>query len=347
MHTNSQAVPTDPTDPPEPRRSRLLLSFACSASTVITLCAAVGAVHAADASYPSRPIRWVVATAPGGGVDATARILTPRLSEQMGQTWIVDNRAGAAGNVGVEIVARSNPDGYTLLAATSTVLTVNPSLYKMPVSIEKDLQPITTLAAAEQAVIVHPSVPAKNLNELIALAKQKPGALNYASAGTGTALHLGAELLKLRTGISMTHVPYKGGGPAAAATLNGETQVIVGTVASTIAFIQAGRLRAIASTSAQRSKLLPDVPTVAESGYPGFEAGVWFGLLGPSGLGKSVVDRLHAETLGALRQPEVSTAMSRQGLEARPNAPAEFAARIRSETLTWATVIKKAGIRPD
>ncbi len=313
----------------------------------ILFSAATDGAVAADSAYPTRPIRWVVATAPGGGVDATARILAPKLSEQMGETWIVDNRAGAAGNVGVEIVARSSPDGYTLLAATSTVLTVNPSLYKMPVSIEKDLQPITTLAAAEQAVIVHPSVPARTLKELIALARQNPGALNYASAGTGTALHLGAELLKLRTGISMTHVPYKGGGPAAAATLSGETQVIVGTVASTIAFINSGRLRAIASTSAKRSKLLPDVPTVAESGYPGFEAGVWFGLLGPSGMPAAIVNRLHAQTLDALKQPDVSTALSRQGIEARPTTPAEFAARIRTETATWAAVVAKAGIRPE
>jgi tripartite-type tricarboxylate transporter receptor subunit TctC len=313
----------------------------------IVFCAAAGGAVAADSAYPTRPIRWVVATAPGGGVDATARILAPKLSEQMGETWIVDNRAGAAGNVGVETVARSTPDGYTLLAATSTVLTVNPSLYKMPVNIEKDLQPITTLAAAEQAVIVHPSVPARTLKELIALARQNPGALNYASAGTGTALHLGAELLKLRTGISMTHVPYKGGGPAAAATLSGETQVIVGTVASTIAFINSGRLRAIASTSAKRSKLLPDVPTVAESGYPGFEAGVWFGLLGPSGMPAAIVNRLHAQTLDALKQPDVSTALSRQGIEARPTTPAEFAARIRTETATWAAVVAKAGIRPE
>jgi tripartite-type tricarboxylate transporter receptor subunit TctC len=310
-------------------------------------CCAIGSTpHAADA-YPTRPIRWVVATAPGGGVDAIARILAPRLGEQMGQTVIVENRPGAGGNVGVEIVARSNPDGQTLLASTSTVLTVNPSLYKMPVSIEKDLQPITVLAAAEQAVVVHPSVPAKSLKELIALAREKPGALNYASAGTGTALHLGAELLKLRTGIDMTHVPYKGGGPAAAATLSGEAQVIVGTVASTIAFIQAGRLRPIASTGAKRSRLLPDVPTVAESGYPGFEASVWFAMLGPSGTPKDIVQRLYTETLKALKQADVQTAMSRQGMEAQPNTPAALAARIRNETATWATVIKKTGIRLD
>ena len=300
---------------------------------------------AADTAYPTRPVRWVVATAPGGGVDATARTLAPRLSDSMGQTWIVDNRPGAGGNVGVEIVARASPDGYTLLICTSTLLTVNPSLYKMPVSIEKDLQPVTMLAAAEQAVVVHPGVPAKNLKELIALAKQKPGALNYASAGTGTAVHLGAELLKFRTGIDMTQVNYKGGGPAAAATLSGETQVMVATVASTIAFIQSGRLRVIASTAAKRSRLLPDVPTVAESGYPGFEASVWFAMLAPAGTPREIVQRLHAETSKALREPDLQSIMARQGMEVQPSTPAELATRIRSETATWAALIKKTGIR--
>ena len=307
-------------------------------------CAVATAACAAD-TYPTRPIRWIVATAPGGGVDATARTLAPRLSESMGQTWIVDNRAGAGGNVGAEIVARSSPDGYTLLIGTSTLLTVNPSLYRMPVSIEKDLQPVTMLAAAEQAVVVHPSVPAKNLNELIALAKQKPGALNYASAGTGTAVHLGAELLKFRAGIDMIQVNYKGGGPAAAATLAGETQVMVATVASTIAFIPGGRLRAIASTGAKRSRLLPDVPTVAESGYPGFEASVWFAMLAPAATPRDIVQRLHTETTRALREPDLQTVMGRQGMEVQPSTPAELAARIRSETVTWAALIKKTGIR--
>jgi tripartite-type tricarboxylate transporter receptor subunit TctC len=320
-----------------PRRSAAALAL-------LGCCTLAGAADAPD-TYPNRPVRWIVATAPGGGVDATARILAPKLTDFLGQTVVVENRPGAGGNVGVEAVARSTADGYTLLASTSTVLTVNPSLYKMPVSIEKDLQPITSLSAAEQAVVVHPSLPVKNLKDLIALAKQKPGALNYASAGTGTAVHLGAELLKLRTGINMTHVPYKGGGPAAAATLAGETQVIVGTVASTIPFIQAGRLRAIAATGAARSKLLPDLPTVAESGYPGFEAFVWFAMLGPSGMPKDAVQRLHAETVKALKLPDVQTAMSRQGMEVMPSTPAELTARIKRETLTWAELIRKTGIR--
>ena len=303
--------------------------------------------QAAGTSYPNRPIRAVVATAPGGALDAVMRILSPKLTDSMGQTWVVDNRSGASGNVGAEIVARANADGYTALTSTSTLLTVNPALYRMSFNIEKDLQPVTLLASGEQVVVVHPGVQAKTLAELIALAKQKPGALNYASAGQGTAIHLGAELLKLRAGIDMTQVPYKGGGPAAAAVLGGEVQVLVGTVASTIAFIQAGRLRALASTGARRSRLMPELPTVAESGYPGFEAGLWFGMTLPSATPKEIVQRLHRETLKALQYPDVQTAMARQGLEPESGSPAELAARIRRETATWAAVIKKTGIRAE
>ncbi len=301
----------------------------------------------AGTSYPNRPIRAVVATAPGGALDAVMRILSPKLTDSMGQTWVVDNRSGASGNVGAEIVVRANADGYTVLTSTSTLLTVNPALYRMSFNIEKDLQPVTLLASGEQVVVVHPGVQAKTLAELIALAKQKPGALNYASAGQGTAIHLGAELLKLRAGIDMTQVPYKGGGPAAAAVLGGEVQVLVGTVASTIAFIQAGRLRALASTGARRSRLMPELPTVAESGYPGFEAGLWFGMTLPSATPKEIVQRLHRETLKALQYPDVQTAMARQGLEPESGSPAELAARIRRETATWAAVIKKTGIRAE
>jgi tripartite-type tricarboxylate transporter receptor subunit TctC len=300
---------------------------------------------AAAASYPNRPVRVVVASAPGGGVDAVARIVSLRLSDSMGQTWVVDNRAGAGGNVGAEIVTRANPDGYTALASTSTLLTVNPSLYKMSFSVEQDLQPISVLAVGEQVVVVHPSVAAKSLKDLVALAKQKPGFLNYASAGTGTAIHLGAELLKMRAEIDMTQVNYKGGGPAAAAVVAGEVQVLVGTVASTIPFVQAGRLRALATTGLKRSKTMPDLPTVAESGYPGFEAGLWFALSVPSGTPKPIIDRIHRETVKVLQQPDVQTAMARQGLEPEPSTPEEMAARISRETDMWAGLIKKIGIR--
>jgi tripartite-type tricarboxylate transporter receptor subunit TctC len=325
----------------------LPIAYRVAAALAVVLPGTAADTQAADTSYPNRPIRVVVATAPGGGVDAVTRIVSPKLTDSMGQTWVVDNRAGAGGNVGAEIVARASPDGYTVLASTSTLLTVNPSLYRMPFSVEKDLQPVTVLAIGEQVVVVHPGVPVKTLAELITLAKQKPGALNYASAGQGTALHLGAELLKLRAGIEMTQVPYKGGGPAAAAVLAGEVQVLVGTMASTITFIQAGRLRALAATGAKRSRLSPDLPTVAESGYPGFDAGVWFGMTLPSATPKTIVERIHKEALKALHYPDVQTAMARQGMESGAGSPADMAARIRRETSTWAAVIKKTGIRAE
>jgi tripartite-type tricarboxylate transporter receptor subunit TctC len=312
----------------------------------ILFCAASGGAVAADSSYPTRPIRWVVATAPGGGVDATARILAPKLSEQMGETWIVDNRAGAAGNVGVEIVARSSPDGYTLLAATSTVLTVNPSLYKMPVNIEKDLQPITTLAAAEQAVIVHPSVPARTLKELIALARQNPGALNYASAGTGTALHLGAELLKLRTGISMTHVPYKGGGPAFTALVGGEVHIMFVASQTATSLLKSGKLRVLGVSTAKRSQLLPAVPTIAEAGVPGYEVNSWSALFVPAGTPATIVKSLNTEVSKGLKQPDAAEVLEKQGLEYSSGAPEEVAAMIRSEVAKWTKVIKTMGIKP-
>lgn len=322
-------------------------SLRTNAIVLLAVGVVAGLAQAAETPYPSRPIRAVVASAPGGALDAVARIVAPKLSDSMGQSWVLDNRAGAGGNLGAEIVARANPDGYTALIATNTLLTVNPSLYKMPFTVENDLQPISMLATGEQVVVVNPGVPAKTLQEFIALARQKSGTLNYASAGVGTAGHLATELLNMRAGIDMKHVPYKGGGPATAAVLGGEVQVWVGTAAPTIPLIQSGRLRALATTGAKRSKLTPDLPTVAESGYPGFETGLWFALLVPSATQKSIVERIHSETLQVLRQPDVHTAMSRQGLEPASSTPAELVARIRKETATWAALLKKAGIRAE
>jgi tripartite-type tricarboxylate transporter receptor subunit TctC len=324
-------------------QSRLFRTVATLALLIVGVRAELAT--AAESAYPTRPIRVVVATAAGGGVDATTRILAPKLTDSTGQTWIVDNRSGAAGNVGGEIVAHANPDGYTVLASTSTLLTVNPSLYTMSFNVQRDLQPVTTLAGGEQVVVVHPSLPVKTLQELVALAKKKPGALNYGSAGIGTAVHLGAELLNMRAGIEMNQVPYKGGGPSTAAVVAGEVQVVVGTIASTIPFVQAGRLRALATTGPKRSRLLPDLPTVAESGYPGFEASVWFALLVPAATPKTIAERIRNETVKALQLPDVHAAMARQGLEPRPSTPAELAARIRDESTTWAALIKKLGIR--
>jgi len=319
---------------------------ACIASAIalLGLCIAPAVAQAADAAYPTRPVRLVVPFAPGGGVDATARIVAPKLSESMGQNWVVDNRTGAAGNIGSEIVAHSNPDGYTVLLALDTQLTANPSLYHLPFSVEKDLQPVVILAVSDQIVVVHPGVPAKTLKEFIALAKQKPGQFRHGSAGVGSSNHLAAELFKKTTGIDVVHVPYKGAGPALAAILTGEIQMNVSSTASTLPFIKSGRLRALASTGAKRGKALPDVPTVAESGYPGFEAIQWYGLVVPHATSKSIVTRIHQDSLKALQNPEVRTSMDRLGLEQDPGTPEALVARIRKETATWAAIIKQAGI---
>lgn len=303
-------------------------------------------LHAAESSYPTRSIRLVVSFAPGGGLDLAARTIAPKLTAAMGQTWVVDNRSGAAGNLGAEIVARANPDGYTVMLALNTQLTANPTLYnKLPFSVEKDFQPISMIGTSEHVVLVHPSVPAKTFKEFLALAKQKPGQLNYASAGSGSAIHMASELLKLRTGIDMTHIAYKGGGPATAAALAGESQVLVGTSPPALPHISSGRLRALATTGPRRSKVLPDLATVAELGYPGFDTSQWYGAFVPSATPAEIVERIRAELHKALQQPDIQAAMASQGVDLDPGTPAALAARIKTETATWAAVIKAAGIR--
>lgn len=313
--------------------------------TVLGFGIAASVAQAADSTYPTRPVRLVVPFAPGGGVDATARIVAPKLSESMGQNWVVDNRTGAAGNIASEIVARANPDGHTVLLALDTQLSANPSLYKLPFNVTRDLQPVVILAVSDQIVVVHPGVPAKTLKEFIALAKQKPGALRHGSAGVGSSNHLTAELFKKVTGLNMVHVPYKGAAPAAAAILAGEIQMNISSTASTIGHIQAGRLRALASTGLKRGKALPDLPTVAESGYPGFEAIQWYGLVVPGATPKSIVARIHADSVKALQSADVRAAMDRLGLGQEPSTPEALRARIKKETATWAAIIKDAGIR--
>lgn len=289
----------------------------------------------------------LVPFAPGGGADTLARIITPRLHEAMGQAWVVDNRSGAAGNVAAEIVARATPDGYTALLGFSTALTVNPSLYKLPFSIEKDLQPVTLLANSQYILVLHASVPANSLADFIALAKAKPGGYNYASAGVGSPLHLASELLQKRAGIRMTHILYKGGGPAAASVLGGETQVLFGSVASSLPHVKSGRLKALASTGARRSKVAPELPTMAEQGFPGFDVSSWYGLLLPARTPVPIVNRLQAEFVKAAASSDVQQAMSRQGLEVETGSARDLAARIAMETAMWATVIRDAGIKAD
>jgi tripartite-type tricarboxylate transporter receptor subunit TctC len=263
----------------------------------------------------------------------------------MGQFWVVDNRAGAAGNIASDIVARAIPDGQTVLVALDTQLTANPSLYKLPFSVEKDLKPVVILAVSDQAIVVNPKVPAKTLKDFIALAKQKPGALRHGSAGVGSSNHLAAELFKKVTGVNILHVPYKGAGPAAAAVLSGEIQMNVSSVASLIGFVKSGRLRALATTGLQRNKALPDVPTVAESGYPGFEAVQWYALVVPGKTPKYIVKRIYDDTVKALKSADVQATMDRLGMQQDLSTPEELRARIRKESAQWSAIIKEAGIR--
>ena len=313
------------------------------------LAAGVGPALAAQApaEQPTRPVRLLVPFAPGGGADTLARIMTPKLSESMGQQWVVDNRGGAAGNIAAETVARATPDGSTVFMGFSTVLTVNPSLYKLPFSVERDLQPVTLLATAQYILVVHPGVGAGTVKELIALMKQKPQTFNYASAGVGSPLHLAGELFQRRAGVQMTHLPYKGGGPAAAAVLSGEAQLIFGSVASSIPHVKAGKLKALATTGTQRSKVAPDVPTMAEAGLPGVEVTSWYAFMLPGGATAAAVSRLREHALKALGVPDVQQAMARQGLEPDTSTAQELAARIRRESKTWAEVIKAANIRAE
>ncbi|MEO8441325.1 MAG: tripartite tricarboxylate transporter substrate binding protein [Betaproteobacteria bacterium] len=320
----------------------MIKSLICAISACVSLSAA-----AADDVYPSHPVRLLVPFAPGGGADALSRIITPKLHEALGQAWVVDNRGGAAGNIAAETVAKAAPDGYTALMGFSTVLTVNPSLYKLSYSVTKDLQPVTLLATAQYILVIHPSVAATTLKEFIALAKQKPGSLNYASAGVGSPLHLAAELFKKRAGIDMVHLVYKGGGPAATAVLAGEAQVLFASVASSVPQIKAGRLKALATTGTKRSKVAPDLPTIAESGFPGFDVSSWYALLVPAGTPQAIVNRIRGAAIKAVQLPDVQEAMSRQGLEVETSTPQELAARMKAETAVWAGVIKEAGIKAE
>ena len=312
----------------------------------VAACVSLSAA-AADDNYPTRPVRLLVPFAPGGGADALSRIITPKMHDALGQAWVVDNRGGAAGNIAAETVAKAAPDGYTALMGFNTVLTVNPSLYKLTYSVTRDLQPVTLLATAQYILVIHPSVAATTLKDFIALAKQKPGSLNYASAGVGSPLNLAAELFKKRAGIDMAHLAYKGGGPAAVAVLSGEAQVLFASVASSIPQVKAGKLKALATTGIKRSKVAPDLPTIAESGFPGFEVSSWYALLVPAKTPAAIVNKIRGAAIKAVELPDVQEAMSRQGLDVETSTPQKLAARMSAETAVWAGVIKDAGIKAE
>lgn len=292
---------------------------------------------------PTKPIRMLVGFAPGGGTDTTARAMGAKLSERLGQQIIIDNRPGAAGNIATEILSNATPDGYTILMGTIAALAINPSLYKkLPFDPLKDVQPITRAVDSTNALVVHPSVPAKSVKELVALAKTKP--LNGGSSGVGGAGHLALELFNLQAGTKIVHVPYKGGGPAMVDLLGGQINLIFATAASAVGHIKSGKIRALAVSTAKRSGLLPELPTVAEAGLKGFEANNWYGLLAPAKTPRNVIDRLNKESIAVLNLPEVKGLLFKQGLDVSTSTPEAFAAYIRSEKAQWEKVIKAAGL---
>jgi tripartite-type tricarboxylate transporter receptor subunit TctC len=314
--------------------ARILLVFA----------ACIAAAPAGAAEYPARPIRLLVGFAPGGGTDTTARAISQKLTAALGQQVVVDNRPGASGSIAAEITAKASPDGYTVLLSTIAALAVNPSLYeKMAYDPIKDLAPVTRAADSTNFLVVHPSVPAKSVKDVIALAKSR--SLNCGSSGVGGAGHLALELFNLQAGTKIVHVPYKGGGPAIIDLLAGNINLIFATGASSINHVKAGKIRALGVTTARRSALAPELPTIAEAGLPGFEANNWNGVVVPAKTPRPIINRLNKEFTAALSLPDIKSFLFNQGLDAAPSTPEAFASYIKSETAKWAKVIKAAGIK--
>ena len=295
-------------------------------------------------SFPTKPIRLVVPLAPGGGGDTVARLICQKISESMEQTVVVDNRPGGSTMIGTELVARSAPDGYTLVVATSSH-GINPSLYKLPYDPVKDFSGIAFIATSPMMLTVHPSVPAKTVKDLIALAKAKPGKLNYGSSGMASIVHLAGELFNLQAGVKTVHIPYKGTGPALNELLGGQIDMMFASPVPTIPHVRNGRLRAIAMASAERSPAIPDLPTIAESGLPGFEAATYYIVLGPAGVPSAVVSKLNTEIVKAARSPDVKGKLSSDGAIIVGGTAQQAIGHIKSEIARWARVVKSAGIK--
>lgn len=323
------------------RKPAAAISLLLSA-LALGLCAA----GANSQGYPAKPIRLIVPLAPGGAMDTVARSLSLKLTEALGQTVVVDNRGGGGGSIGAELVARAAPDGYTLLMASASSV-IHPIMYKAQYDPVRDFAPVSQVTTQPYVIVVNPAVPAKTVTELVAYAKSNPGKLNYASSGNGSLIHLTGELFKYATGIEMVHVPYKGIGAAYPDLIGGQIQLTFGSIISALPQIRAQRLRALAVTSAQRSKSLPEVPSVAEAGIPGFVVTNWYGVVAPAGTPHNIVERLHREIIKALQLADLVTRLTNDGAEAAGSSPQLFAAHIKAERDKWARVIKQTGIKGD
>ena len=319
-----------------------------AATSTMTLCCLLVAASAQAQAWPSKPIRFIVPFPPGAATDLLTRTIAPALGEGLGQQVVVDNRLGAGGMIGVELAAKSPPDGYTLVLATVGPIAINPSLYtKMPFDPAKDLVPITLAGNIFNVLIVHPALPAQSVKALIALARARPGELNYGSSGTGAADHLAAELFQSMTKTKMAHIPYKGGPLAMIDLVSGNLQLMFATVPTAIGLVKGGKVRAMAIANSQRFPLMPELPTVAEAGIPGFVVNNWCGVFAAGGTPANIVTRLNAELAKALALPAVKKRLLENGLDAISNTPEQFAAYIRAETTKWAVVVKDANVKVD
>ncbi len=296
------------------------------------------------AAYPAQPVRFLVPNPPGGASDALARILAQKLTESFGQQVIVDNRAGGGGMIATEIAARATPDGYTMLLGFNGNLAFNPAIQRVPYDPIRDFAPVGLVATSQYIVVSHPSAP-RSLTEFVAYAKARPAQLNYSTAGSGSPSHLGAELLKQATGMNLIHVPYKGGAPAATAVITGEAHLLVASIPATLPQVKAGKLNALGVTGPKRATIAPDIPTIAEVGYPGFEMTAWYGIVFPARTHATQVQRMNAELMKALRLPDTVEQMNRQGLDVSGSSPDAFAAHLKREIPKWARVVKEAGIK--
>ncbi|MGH8641379.1 MAG: Bug family tripartite tricarboxylate transporter substrate binding protein [Burkholderiales bacterium] len=317
-------------------------------SAFILCCALAAGLANAQQAYPSKPVRMVLPYPPGGGSDTIGRPLAQKLTESLGQQVVVENRGGANGNIGMEFAARAAPDGYTIVFALTAQLAINPGLYnKVPYDPVKDFAPITLLGTGAYILVVHPSLPAKSLKQLVALAKAQPGRIAYSSSGNGSGGHLAAELLNSMAGIRMLHVPYKGGGPALMDLIAGQVQVLFSTQLASWPHIQSGRIRALAVSTAKRPASIPDLPTIAEAGLPGYDSGVWYGVLAPAGTPREIITRLNSEIIRALNQPDYRGLLVNNAIDPIGSPPEQLGQYIKSELVKWAKVVKDAGVRVD
>jgi tripartite-type tricarboxylate transporter receptor subunit TctC len=299
-------------------------------------------------TYPVKPVRLVIPYPPGGGSDTIGRPLAQKMSEGLGQQIVVENRGGANGNIGMETVARSAPDGYTLVFALTAQLAINPGLYrKIPYDPVRDFAPVSLLGSGGYLLVVHPSLPVRSLKELIALSRARPGQIAYSSSGNGSGGHLAIELMNSMAGIKMLHVPYKGGGPALMDLIAGQVQVLFATQLASWPHVQSGRVRALAVSTAKRPESVPDLPTIAEAGLPGYDSGVWYGVLAPAGTPRDIIIRLNGEVVRALGQPDYRKLLVGNTIEPIGSPPEQLGQYIQSELVKWAKVIKSAGVRID